>query len=97
MEKRKTGRPAGSKDTKPRQYRRRLLASSVETGLHTVEDRVKALVYPVRVGVLAEISGLSKATIRKKIDQGKLYAFRRSGVILVEPKDFLEYWLEGKK
>lgn len=62
-----------------------------------MEDRVKALVYPVRVGVLAEISGLSAATIRKKIEQGKLYAFRRSGVILVEPKDFLDYWLKGKQ
>lgn len=64
-------------------------------GLLSVEDHIRRLKHPVRVGVLSDISGLSEATLRKKIEQGKLRAFKRSGIILIEPKDFLEYWTGG--
>ena len=92
---------AGSKDSKPRVYRKSTLLE-METedgfdpnGLLSVEDQIRRLKHPVRVGVLSDISGLSEATLRKKIEQGKLRAFKRSGIILIEPKDFLEYWAGG--
>jgi hypothetical protein len=94
--KRGRGRPAGSKDSRPRQYRSRLAADDGKPELLTVEDRIRTLTSPARVSTLSEISGLSEATLRKKIEQGKIRAFKRSGIILVEPKDFLEYWLGGK-
>jgi hypothetical protein len=99
--KRGRGRPAGSKDSKPRVYRKSTLLE-METedgfdpnGLLSVEDQIRRLKHPVRVSILSEISGLSEATLRKKIEQGKLRAFKRSGIILIEPKDFLEYWAGG--
>lgn len=99
--KRKRGRPPGSKDSKPRVYRKSTLLE-METedgfdpnGLLSVEDQIRRLKHPVRVSVLSDISGLSEATLRKKIEQGKLRAFKRSGIILIEPKDFLEYWAGG--
>ena len=64
-------------------------------GLLSVEDQIRRLKHPVRVGILSDISGLSEATLRKKIEQGKLRAFKRSGIILIEPKDFLKYWAGG--
>jgi hypothetical protein len=97
--KRGRGRPAGSKDTKARVYRRKLTLENdgvdMSGGLLSVEDHIKRLKHPVRVSTLAEISGLSEATLRKKIVQGKIRAYKRSGIVLVEPKDFLEYWLGG--
>ena len=64
--------------------------------LVSVEEQLKRLTRPVRVSTLSAISGLSEATLRKKIEQGKLRAFKRSGIVLIEPKDFLEYWCKGK-
>ncbi len=95
--KRGRGRPAGSRDSKPRTFRRKTLgeSGSDESGLLSVEDQIKRLKHPVRVSTLSEISGLSEATLRKKVEQGKLHAFKRSGIILIEPKDFLEYWAGG--
>ncbi len=99
--KRGRGRPPGSKDSKPRVYRKStILEMETEdgfdpSGLLSVEDQIRRLKHPVRVSILAEISGLSEATLRKKIEQGKLRAFKRSGIILIEPKDFLEYWAGG--
>jgi hypothetical protein len=91
--KRGRGRPKGSKDGKPRQYRNS--TPDFRDGL-SVEDKIRQLKRPVRVSVIAEISGLSEATLRKKIDQDKIRAFKRSGVTLIEPLDFLEYWLQGR-
>jgi hypothetical protein len=97
--KRGRGRPAGSKDSKPRVYRRKMTLENdgvdMSGGLLSVEDHIKQLKHPVRVSTLSDISGLSEATLRKKIEQGKLRAFKRSGIILIEPKDFLEYWAGG--
>ncbi len=95
--KRGRGRPVGSRDSRPRTFRSKTMSESVgdESGLLSVEDQIKRLKHPVRVSTLSEISGLSEATLRKKIEQGKLRAFKRSGIILIEPKDFLEYWAGG--
>jgi hypothetical protein len=96
--KRGRGRPAGSKDTRARVYRRMTLetdGADLRGGMLSVEDHIRKLKHPVRVSTLAEISGLSEATLRKKIMQGKIKAFKRSGIVLVEPKCFLEYWLGG--
>jgi hypothetical protein len=97
--KRKRGRPVGSKDSKPRVYKSRVLELSENTdgGLLSVEERVRRLTRPARVSTLSAISGLSGATLRKKIEQGKIRAFKRSGMLLIEPKDFLAYWLGGKE
>ncbi len=92
--KRKRGRPVGSKDSKPRQYRNTV--PTFGDGLLSVEDKIRQLNRPVRVGVIAAMSGLSEGTLRKKIEQGKLRAFKRSGITVVEPLDFLEYWLQGR-
>ncbi len=95
--KRGRGRPAGSKDSKPRTFRSKAVESSNGNGeLASVEEQIKRLTRPVRVSTLSAISGLSEATLRKKIEQGKLRAFKRSGIVLIEPKDFLEYWCKGK-
>jgi len=98
QKKRGRGRPAGSKDKQPRVYRSKTLGEPVtnDSGLLSVEEQIKRLTRPVRVSTLSAISGLSEATLRKKIEQGKLRAFKRSGMVLVEPKDFLAYWLGGK-
>jgi hypothetical protein len=98
QKKRGRGRPAGSKDSKPRIYRSKTLGEPVtdDSGLLSVEEQIKRLTRPVRVSTLSVISGLSEATLRKKIEQGKLRAFKRSGIVLIEPKDFLVYWLGGK-
>jgi Helix-turn-helix domain len=97
--KRKRGRPAGVKDTKPRTFRAKTLGESEiesdDSGLLSVEQQIKRLKHPVRVSTLSAISGLSEATLRKKIEQGKIRAYKRSGIILIEPKDFLEYWAGG--
>jgi hypothetical protein len=95
--KRKRGRPAGSRDSKPRTFRSKTLGESVSdpSGLLSVEDQIRRLKSPVRVSTLSAISGLSEATLRKKIEQGKLRAYKRSGIILIEPKDFLQYWAGG--
>ena len=94
--KRGRGRPAGSKDSKPRTFRSEVLGENGNGELASVEDQIKRLTRPVRVSTLSAISGLSEATLRKKIEQGKLRAFKRSGIVLIEPKDFLEYWCKGK-
>jgi len=96
--KRGRGRPAGSKDSKPRTFRSKAVVESSNGNgeLASVEEQIKRLTRPVRVSTLSAISGLSEATLRKKIEQGKLRAFKRSGIVLIEPKDFLEYWCKGK-
>jgi hypothetical protein len=95
-EKRRRGRPMGSKDKNgPRRYRRNDIVKN-GTGL-SVEEQLRQLTRPGRVGVYAEISGLSAATIRKKIEQGKIRVFVKSSVTLVEPGDFLQYWLAGRR
>ena len=98
QKKRGRGRPAGSKDKQPRVFRSRTLGEPVtdDNGLLSVEEQIKRLTRPVRVSTLSAISGLSEATLRKKIEQGKLRAFKRSGIVLIEPKDFLSYWSGGK-
>jgi hypothetical protein len=97
--KRGRGRPVGSKDMKARVYRRKMTLETdgvdLQGGMLSVEDRIRKLKHPVRVATLSEFSGLSEATLRKKIEQGKIKAFKRSGMVLVEPKCFLEYWLGG--
>src|ERR1700674_1709737 len=96
--KRGRGRPAGSKDKQPRVFRSRTLGEPVtdDNGLLSVEEQIKRWTRPVRVSTLSAISGLSEATLRNKIEQGKLRAFKRSGIVLIEPKDFLSYWSGGK-
>ena len=96
--KRGRGRPAGSKDKQARIFRSKAVVESSNGNgeLESVEDQIKRLTRPVRVSTLSAISGLSEATLRKKIEQGKLRAFKRSGIVLIEPKDFLEYWCKGK-
>jgi hypothetical protein len=92
-EKRRRGRPMGSKDKNgPRRYRR----NDAADGTGSVEEQLRQLTRPGRVGVYAEISGLSAATIREKIVAGKIRAFIRSSVTLIEPGDFLQYWLAGR-
>jgi hypothetical protein len=97
QKKRGRGRPAGSKDKQPRVFRSSTLGEPVtdDNGLLSVEEQIKRLTRPVRVSTLSAISGLSEATLRKKIEQGKIRASKRSGVVLIEPKDFLEYWAGG--
>src|SRR5207253_8111341 len=46
--------------------------------LASVEEQLKRLTRPVRVSTLSAISGLSEATLRKKIEQGKLQIGRAS-------------------
>jgi hypothetical protein len=95
--KRKRGRPAGVKDSKPRQYRSHRNGDEHSGPLLTVEEQVRRMTGPARISTYASFCGLSKATLRKKVEQGKIRGvFKRSGIILIEPKDFLEYWLGGK-
>jgi hypothetical protein len=96
MERRGRGRPPGSKDSGPRHYRRKTDFTGNDTGMLSVEDKLRQLTHPERVNAYAEISGLSAATIRKKVEQGKIPAFVKSGMTLIEPKDFLTYWLQGR-
>jgi hypothetical protein len=63
------------------------------TDCSSVEDQIGRLKHPVRVSILSDISGLSEAMLRKKIEQGKLRAFKRSGIIL---KIFLNSGLAGR-
>jgi hypothetical protein len=78
------GRPAGSKDSRPRVYRKTtILEMEAEDGfdrsrLLSVEDQIRRLKHPIRVSILSDIRGLSEATLRKKIEQGKVRAFKRS-------------------
>ncbi len=92
--KRKRGRPAGSRDVKPRVFRSKTVVHDIGD-MPSVQDRIRRLKQPVRISTLAEISGLSESTLRKKIEQGKIHAFKRSGIILIEPAAFLTYWLGG--
>jgi integrase/recombinase XerD len=94
-QKRGRGRPAGSKDTKPRQYHSRVAITEVE-GLTTVEEKIRALKAPAKLSTYAAISGLSESVLRRKISQGKIRAFVRSRMIMVEPRFFLEYWNGGQ-
>jgi hypothetical protein len=93
--KRGRGRPPGSRDSRPRQFRSKMLLAQIHGQGQSVEDQIKALTRPARISTLSMISGLSEASLRKKIEQGKIKAFRRSGIVLVEPQDFLEYWRDG--
>jgi hypothetical protein len=99
-EKRGRGRPKGAKDKEvngvkvPRHYRRNDVVKD-ETG--SVEDQLRQLKRPARVGVYAEITGLSEAFIRKRVKQGKIVAHVQSGVTLIEPGEFLRYYLRDKK
>ena len=83
--KRGRGRPPGSKDSKPRVYRKStILEMETEdgfdpSGLLSVEDQIRRLKHPVRVGILSDISGLSEATLRKKIEKGKLLPSSAAG------------------
>ena len=108
MNGRKRGRPVGSRDSKPRRFLGRTMiedalaagcktdAGDIDYGvMMSVEERLRKLNRPVRVSLLAAICGLSVATLRKKVLQGKIKAFKRSGILLVEPSQFLEYWLGG--
>ena len=83
IQKRKRGRPAGSRDKKPRVFRSKTLSEPVTKNgdMLSVEAQIRALTRPVRVSVLSAISGLSESTLRKKIEQGKLRAFKRSGMV----------------
>jgi hypothetical protein len=94
-QKRGRGRPAGSKDSKPRQYHSRAAVIEVE-GLTTVEEKVRALKAPAKLSTYARISGLSESVLRRKISQGKIRAFVRSHMLLIEPRFFLEYWQGGQ-
>ena len=79
--KRKRGRPAGAKDSKPRVFRSKVVPENQadSSGLLSVEEQVRRLTRPARVSTLSEISGMSEGTLRKKIEQGKIRAFKRSG------------------
>ena len=95
--KRGRGRPKGRKDSKPRRRvhtpagERELISSPVP-----VEEKLRRLARPQRLKVYAEITGLSVGLLRKKIEQGKIRAFHRSGMLLVEPSDMLAYWTGGR-
>jgi hypothetical protein len=92
--KRGRGRPAGSKDSKPRRYQSKAVVVEV-SGLQTVEERVRALDCPQKLSVYAAISGLSVALLRKKVEQRKINGFFRSRNWLIEPIEFLRYWQGG--
>jgi hypothetical protein len=93
MNGRKPGRPKGSKDSKPRKP---IGFPPVATEpLLTVEQKVRQLASPMKISVLAAICGMSKAHLRNKVLTGKLRAFYRSGMMLIEPEAFLEYWKGG--
>ena len=69
-------RPPGSKDSKPRVYRKSTILE-METedgfdpnGLLSVEDQIKRLKHPVRVSTLSDISGLSEATFGRRSSRG---------------------------
>ena len=65
-------------------------------GLTTVEEKVRALKAPAKLSTYARISGLSESVLRRKISQGKIRAFVRSHMLLIEPRFFLEYWQGGQ-
>ena len=89
--KRKRGRPRGSRDSKPR-YRRVVPREILETPALTVAQRVNLLNRPARVSIFSKICGLSEGLLRKKVNVGEIRAFHRSGLLLIEPADFLAYW-----
>jgi hypothetical protein len=95
--KRGRGRPKGSKDQKKRLPRRTYVPVQeiLEQPSLTVIQKLRMLKYPQRLKVYAEITGLSVALLRKKVEQGKIRAFHRSGNLLVEPLDFENYWSGG--
>ena len=90
--KRKRGRPRGSKDTRPRYRRSPVPAEILNTRAMTVEQKLKLLTRPMRCAVYAKLSGLSESLIRKRAIRGEIKAFRRAGLLLIEPADFLAYW-----
>lgn len=86
------GRPRGVKETRPR-YRGRIHGREKTGELLTVEQEIRQLIRPARVNTYARISGLSAATLRKRIKNGHLRAFQENGIVVVEPVEFLRYWL----
>ena len=90
--KRKRGRPRGSKDTRPRYRRPPVPTELLNTRALTVEQKLKLLSRPMRCSVYAKLGGLSESLVRKRAIRGEIKAFRRAGLLLIEPADFLAYW-----
>jgi hypothetical protein len=93
--KRKPGRPKGSKDSYPRTRGHVGLSPVATEPLLTVEQKILSLACPMKISTLSKICGMSKAHLRNKVLTGKLRAFYRSGMMLIEPEAFLEYWKGG--
>jgi hypothetical protein len=95
--KRGRGRPRGSKDKRPRHRNIHPNTKQVLNSDLSVEEKLLMLNRPERVSVFAQITGMSEWYIRKKIDEGKIKAFHRSGMLLIEGRDVLAYWKGGHR
>jgi len=102
-EPRRRGRPKGAVDTKRRKRRGGVLPSSEEVlpsftpaiaaGINTVRDRLQQLEHPVPPSEIARITGISKATLIRRCNEGSLPHFRSRGMILLDPAVVLEWYM----
>lgn len=97
----KRGRPKGALDTKRRKRRGAILPSPVlpsltpiiAAGINTVRDRLQQLEHPVPPSEIARITGISKATLIRRCNEGSLPHFRSRGMILLDPAVVLEWYM----
>jgi len=88
--KRGRGRPKGKRDTKPRQRREGI--PIFEPGLN-VGQKMRLIPHPIKAREVAEILGLSTATIMRRAKEGTLPHFRSRGMIRFEPMQVLDWYL----
>jgi hypothetical protein len=68
-------------------------APAVAAGINTVRDRLQELEHPVPPSEIARITGISKATLIRRCNEGSLPHFRSRGMILLDPAVVLEWYL----
>ena len=97
------GRPKGAVDKKRRKRREAVLPSpeevlpsftpAIAAGINTVRDRLQQLEHPVPPSEIARITGISKATLIRRCNEGSLSHFRSRGMILLDPAVVLEWYM----
>jgi len=66
---------------------------AIAAGINTVRDRLQQLEHPVPPSEIARITGISKATLIRRCNEGSLPHFRSRGMILLDPAVVLEWYM----
>ena len=68
-------------------------APAITAGINTVRDRLQQLEHPVPPSEIVRITGISKATLIRRCNEGSLPHFRSRGMILLDPAVVLEWYM----